>query len=185
MDDVIQYQRLASGYVPGLSEHGVPAASAPPALGLSFGQAVASSALLENCLVVRPVAAGIFDIIIGGSGPAPVGIGGTSEPSPPLVAPAGTVPGVNRTGRVSVNPRTIMAALGAAPATAAGSPDVSVAIYYGSELGAVPLYTGIDNNRVVRVIFTTNLGQAAGVYILADCDFDFSVERVLDPSTEP
>lgn len=78
-----------------------------------------------------------------------------------------------------------MAALGAVPATAAGSPDVSIAIYYGSEVGPVPIYTGIDNNRLIRVLLTTNLGQAAGVYILADADFDFSIERVLDPNLEP
>jgi len=177
MNDVIQYQRLASGYVPGLSEVGTPAAAVPPASTPRFGSPAPSSALLQNCIVVRPVAAGIYDVLVGGGNPAPVGIGGAAQANPPLVTPpAGTI--IAQQGRVSVNIRSILAAVVAPPTTAAAAPKAEWCVFYGATLGATPLYTGFSNDQVFRIIITS--GGA-----LADADFDFSIERVIDPLQEP
>lgn len=177
MDDVIQYQRIASGYVPGLSETGTPAPVVPPATTPRFGSPAPSSAQLQNCIVVRPVAAGIFDVLVGGGNPAPVGIGGVAQGSPPLVGvPAGT-PIVSQ-GRVSVNIRSILPSPVVPPTTAAAAPKAEWCVFYGASLGATPLYTGFDNRQLFRIIITS--GGA-----LADADFDFSIERVIDPAQEP
>lgn len=177
MNDVIQYQRLASGYVPGLSEVGTPAPAVLPSSTPSFGSPAPSSALLQNCIVVRPVAAGIYDVIVGGGNPAPVGIGGVPQGNPPLVTPAAGTP-IVQTGRVSVNIRAILpAGVITAPTTAAGSPQASWAVFYGASLGPVPLYTGFSNDQVFRIIITSGIA-------LADADFDFSIERVIDPNQD-
>jgi hypothetical protein len=94
MDDVIQYQRIASGYVPGLSEVGTPVPVVPPST------------------------------------------------------------------------------------TAAAAPKAEWCVFYGASLGATPLYAGFLNSQVFRIIITS-----AGA--LADADFDFSIERVIDPLQEP
>ena len=148
-----------------------------PASTPNFGDPAPSSALLQNCIVVRPVAAGIYDVIVGGNNPAPVGIGATPQNAPPLVTPPAGTP-IAQTGRVSVNIRTILPVLVAPPTTAAASPQATAAVFYGASLGAVPLYTGFSNDQVFRIIITS--GGA-----LADADFDFSIERVIDPSQEP
>jgi hypothetical protein len=177
MNDVIQYQRLASGYVPGLSEVGTPAPAVPPASTPNFGSPAPSSALLQNCIVVRPVAVGIYDVLVGGGTPAPVGIGGVPQSAPPLVTPPAGTP-IVQTGRVSVNVRSILPVLVVPPTTAAASPQVEVAIFYGASLGPAPqLYTGFSNDQLVRIIITS--GGA-----LADADFDFSIERVIDPTQD-
>jgi hypothetical protein len=179
MDDVVLHQRLASGYIPLLSEHGTPAP------GVLFGVA-ATSAVLINCTALRPAATavGVVDIIIGGNGPSPVGIGGVLVASPPLVnVPAVATGQVVNQGRVIITPRSLIQA--AAVPVAAGDPSINYSVEYGATLGAVPLYAGISNNQIVRVRFTSNFGQAAGVFVLADCDFDFSIERALNPASEP
>jgi len=177
MNDVVQYQRLASGYVPGLSEVGTPAPAVLPSTLPNFGDPAPSSALLQNCIVVRPVAAGIYDVLVGGSNPAPVGIGGVPQTNPPLVTPPSGTP-INQQGRVTVNIRSILPAVVIPPTTAAASPQAQVAIFYGSTLPGAPLYTGFSNDQLIRIIIT-----AGGA--LADADFDFSIERVIDPSQEP
>lgn len=179
MDDVIQYQRLASGYVPGQSEIGTPAVVVPPSSVPSFGNPGPSSADLQNCIVTRPVAAGIYDILVGGGNPAPVGVGGVFVASPPLVAPASGAIVVGQ-ARISLNVRSPLTSQGIAPpVTAAGNPNVTWAVWMGAQLGPVPLYSGFSNTQVFRVIVTT----AAGV--LTDIDFDFSIEQVIDPGTGP
>jgi hypothetical protein len=177
-DDVILYQRIASGYIPGLSEVGMPAP------GTFYGIAP-TSATFQNCRAVRPLLTpvGVYDIILPAGTIAPVGLGGVLFTSPPLVAPpVSTV--VNTQGRVSVNVRALLGAA-AAPPTPAGAPNVNVAIWYGSTLGlaALPIYPGIDNTRIVRIYVTSNFGVGAGEF--ADVDFDFSIERVIDPANEP
>lgn len=178
MNDVVQFQRIASGYVPGLSEHGTPAAATPPASTPQFGSPAPSSAVLENCIVLRPVAAGIYDIIVNANGPAPVGLGGILIASPPLVTP--NVPAIIcDQARVRIGVRTVLPNAVVAPTTVAANPAVTYSVFNGASLGATPLYTGVDNRQVFRVIFGTFLAQAAGVQILADADFDFSIERVI------
>lgn len=65
MDDVIQHQRLASGFVPAASD------------------ASLATSVLQNCTVARTggIGAGSFDILIGANGPAPAGIGGVFQPA--------------------------------------------------------------------------------------------------------
>jgi hypothetical protein len=181
MDDVIQYQRLASGYVPGQSESNSPVA-VPPSSQPNFGLPAPSTADLQNCIVTR-IGVGIYDILVGGNNPAPVGIGGVFSSSPPLFTPpvAGAI--VVGQARVSINVRSPLTAQGVAPpTTAAGNPNVTWAVWMGAQLGPAPLYSGFANTQVFRVIMTTTV---AGVLTLADVDFDFQVEQVIDPGTGP
>jgi hypothetical protein len=189
MNDVIQYQRLASGYVPGLSEAGTPAAVVPPSTIPNFGRPAPTTAELQNCIVLRPVAIGIFDILVGGNNPAPVGIGAVLQVSPPLVA--GVAPAfICGQARVSIGVRTILPTPpGGSPTTAAANPRVTWAVFNGSTIGPVPLYTGFSNDQVFRVIFSEDAflaGPPASLTpTLANVDFDFAIERVIDPGIEP
>lgn len=176
-DDIIQFQRIASGYVPGASE--TFAAGTSPV-----------SAKLQNCIVKRAPAArgatGVFDILVGPpqdtpnnqtalrskDGPAPVGLGGAQVNDPPLNVVGGGI--VVDQGRASFHVRSTLTN----PPTSV-NPQVTWAVQYGASLGPVPLYPGFSNNQLVRVIFT-NLGGDD-----TDVDFDFSIERVIDPGVEP
>ena len=179
MNDVIEFQRLASGYIPGLSEAGSPAA------GAQFGASgpLPSSTSLQNCIAFRPAATavGVYDILVGGAGPFPVGLGGplaSAFPNPPLVvvpvSPAGQIV---QQGRVRLCSRAHINA--AVPPVVGGAQLVIGSVLYGATLGPVPVYPGFSNAQLIRIYFAT----AAGV--LADADFDFEIQRVLDPSQEP
>jgi hypothetical protein len=176
-DDIIQFQRIAAGYVPGRSETFLPGASP-------------LSAKLQNCIVKRAPAAigvvGIYDILVGPSqdvpnnttalraktGPAPVGLGGLQVNSPPLNVAGGGI--IVDQGRATFTARSILTN----PPTTV-SPNVTHAVQYGAEFGAVPIYPGFLNTQLIRVIFTDGAGDAT------DVDFDFSIERVIDPDVEP
>lgn len=67
MDDVIQHQRVASGFVPGATD------------------VTLATAVLQNCNISRTarIAVGSYDILIGANGPYPRGIGGVNQPTLP------------------------------------------------------------------------------------------------------
>lgn len=176
-DDIIQFQRIAAGYIPGRSETFLSGASP-------------ISAKLQNCTVKRAPAnigvVGIFDILIGPpqdtpnnttalrskTGPAPVGLGGAQVNDPPLNVVGGGI--IVDQGRATFTARSILTN----PPTTV-SPNVTHAVQYGAAFGPNPIYPGFSNNQLVRVIFTDGAGDAT------DVDFDFSIERVIDPDVEP
>jgi hypothetical protein len=154
-DDIIAHARLASGYVPGLTDQSVTGPN-----GASI-----QTAVLENCTVTRTITLnpllvihGSYDIIIGGNGPAPVGIGGVNQPT--LVGN----PVVVDQGRVIITKR---GPAGAQVGT----------ILYGDSL-APPN----RNPQLVRVTFNAS---ADIEHALEDADFDFSIEYVESPLTSP
>jgi hypothetical protein len=183
---IVQFQRLASGYIPGASEafaNSAGAPSLPPASGA-----------FQNCSVVRPAgaanAAGVYDIIVGppqtaplnqtslrsSDGPAPVGLGGPIVGSPPLLAAFAPSEVIVSQGRFRYSVRS-----GLQQPPAALSKPVMVSVAYGATFlaGAPPLYPGFSNAQIIRV-FVVN--TAAGP---VDADLDFDVERVIDPAQEP
>jgi hypothetical protein len=171
-DDIILHQRLASGYVPGLSE--------------TFANGKSPvSAVLQNCQAIR-FATGIIDVLVGppqasplnqttlrsSNGPAPVGIGGVLVTSPPLNVVGGAI--VVNQGRVLATIRSVLTN----PSTNT-NPMVTWCVLYGATLGPIPVYPGFSNAQIVRFIFSGSDDQAL------DVDFDFSIERVIDPNVEP
>jgi hypothetical protein len=184
--DIVQYQRIASGYIPGASElfaNTAGAPSQPPASG-SF----------QNCTVVRPAgavnAAGVYDIIVGPpqaqpnnqtalrspNGPAPVGLGGPFIASPPLLAAFAPGEVVVIQGRFRHGVRSGLQQ----PPAALGKP-VFVSHAYGATFlaGAPPLYPGFSNAQIIRVFVENPAGAAV------DADIDFDIDRVIDAALEP
>ena len=178
MDDIIQHQRLASGYVPGKSE--------------TFASGFSpKTAVLQNCTVFRAPGAigavGFIDVLVGPpntaplnqtslrsiDGPAPVGLGGALILDPPLNVVGGGI--IVSQGRAKL---TIRSTLTSPPTSV--NPQVTWAVQYGAAFGqTTPIYPGFNNNQLVRFIFTGGGGDAQ------DVDFDFEIERVLDPASEP
>jgi len=186
--DLVQYQRLASGYVPGASEafaNSAAAPSLPPASGV-----------FQNCTVVRPAgvanAAGVFDILVGPpqtaptnqtslrsiDGPAPVGLGGAVVTAPPLKAALAPSEIVVSQGRFRAMVRSALAQ----PPAATFLP-VTFTVAYGATFLAVSPYPGFSVNQIIRV-FLSSVNAVADI-ALTDADFDFDVERVIDGAKEP
>jgi hypothetical protein len=185
--DIVLHQRVASGYVPGKSEtFGVFPAS--PFTANPPSGATPTSCKLQNCQIFRPVgsAVGVYDILVGlpqstpvnqtalraAEMPFDVGLGGAMYFDPPLNVPGGGI--VVNQGRATLNVRSTLA-----NPPSSVDPGVEWAVQYGASLvlGGAPIYPGFSNNQIVRFIVT-----AGGDPI--DIDFDFSIERVLDPSVE-
>lgn len=169
---IVLHQRLASGYIPGLSE--------------TFAQGASPvSAVLQNCTVVRPVGAGlgtgVYDIIIGGvNAAAPVGLGAPLVGAPPLKAALAPGENVTNQGRTRLQHRSALAIPIAAAKLA-----VFPTIAYGPQFltAATNPYAGTTIQQIVRVFYATV--DAAAAQVLADADFDFDIERVIDPNVEP
>jgi hypothetical protein len=169
--DIIQFSRIASGYVPGASETFAPGTSP-------------KSAVLQNCTAIRR-AAGQIDILVGPpqdiapnqtalrskTGPAPVGLGGIFTPDPPLNVVGGGI--IVNQGRAKATIRSTLTN----PVTSV-NPSVTYCVQYGAEFGPIPVYPGFNNNQLVRFIFSSS-------DVDTNVDFDFEIERVIDPSVEP
>lgn len=171
MDDVVQYQRLASGYVPGESEafpNTNTQPSAPPVSGR-----------FQNCTVIRPAgplnAVGVYDILIGGDSPAPIGIGGERIGSPPLNPALSPNEIVVSQGRFRAQVRS---SLTQPPSASAQTFPAPITVAYGASFLTTSPYPGFSVNQIIRVF----IGFTNAVL---DVDFDFDVERVIDPSVEP
>ena len=187
--DLVQYQRIASGYIPGASEafaNSVGAPSLPPASGV-----------FQNCTVVRPAGAanvqGVYDILVGppqtaptnqtslrsSDGPAPVGLGGPFVGSPPLIAAFAPGEVIVSQGRFRYGVRS---GLQQPPIGVTFKP-VTVSVAYGASFlaGQPPLYPGFTNAQIIRVFVSSVAAAPASV----DADLDFDIERVIDPAQEP
>ncbi len=154
MDDIVQTQTLASGYLPGLSEAGGTLGAPPTNLP--------TSGKYQNCTVARTAgnAVGAYDITVGGNGPSPVGLGSELALTPPLaVALGNTCP----EGRVRVQQRSILR--GAGVGTVA---EANIAVLYGAQLTP-------PQPQLVRLLVTGRDGAA-------DVDLDFTIDRVIDPT---
>lgn len=184
--DLVQSQRVASGYIPGASElfaNTVGAPSQPPASGV-----------FQNCTAVRPAGAanaqGVYDILIGSpqaqpnnqtalrspNGPASVGLGGPFVASPPLLVAFAPGEVIVSQGRFRYSVRSGLQQ----PPAALGKP-VLVSCAYGATFlaGQPPLYPGFSNAQILRVFVETAAGGPV------DADLDFDVERIIDAASEP